>query len=132
MITFLPFPDFKQTARVLDSRRLGKQRVEAYQLINGGWPNHPAAKMWRGYRPALMLYALDIIAEWKRRGYQDSLEEKILNIECTEEIIMPPWLGIEQLHQSHRSNLIRKFPEYYRNKLHWDDPSDLPYYWPVK
>jgi hypothetical protein len=31
--TFLPFPDFDRTARVLDDRRLGKQRVEALQVL---------------------------------------------------------------------------------------------------
>ena len=31
--TFLPFSDFKKCAQVLDKKRLGKQRVEAMQLI---------------------------------------------------------------------------------------------------
>jgi len=53
MQTFLPYADFKRSAQVLDYRRLGKQRVETWQLIraiNGetrGWRNHPAAVMWR-------------------------------------------------------------------------------------
>jgi hypothetical protein len=29
--TFLPFPSFEASARCLDNKRLGKQRVEAYQ-----------------------------------------------------------------------------------------------------
>jgi Pyrimidine dimer DNA glycosylase len=33
MQTFLPYPDFVACARVLDSRRLGKQRVEALQIL---------------------------------------------------------------------------------------------------
>ena len=35
MQTFLPHPDFAATARVLDKRRLGKQRVEAIQVLRG-------------------------------------------------------------------------------------------------
>ncbi|HET9348893.1 MAG TPA: pyrimidine dimer DNA glycosylase/endonuclease V, partial [Arthrobacter sp.] len=31
MQTFLPFPDFQQSAAALDRARLGKQRVEALQ-----------------------------------------------------------------------------------------------------
>ena len=31
--TFLPYPDFTQTARVLDWRRLGKQRAEALTIL---------------------------------------------------------------------------------------------------
>jgi len=33
MQTFLPFPDFQQSAAVLDRARLGKQRVEALQTL---------------------------------------------------------------------------------------------------
>lgn len=32
MQTFLPYPDFRQSAKVLDRARLGKQRVECLQL----------------------------------------------------------------------------------------------------
>lgn len=32
MQTFLPYPDFKKSAQCLDYRRLGKQRVEAWQI----------------------------------------------------------------------------------------------------
>ena len=35
MQTFLPYPDFIASARVLDSKRLGKQRVEALQVLRG-------------------------------------------------------------------------------------------------
>ena len=34
MQTFLPYPDFTQSAKTLDYRRLGKQRVEAWQILN--------------------------------------------------------------------------------------------------
>ena len=62
MQTFLPDPDFERTARILDDRRLGKQRVEVLQILNamhrtsGGWVNHPATRMWRGFEPALVAY----------------------------------------------------------------------------
>ena len=64
MQTFLPHSNFRKTARYLDYRRLGKQRVEAYQILNvltgkskgNGWKNHPAVKMWKGYENALKLY----------------------------------------------------------------------------
>ena len=61
MQTFLPYPDFKKSLQALDYRRLGKQRVEAYQIIRvikygDGWQHHPAAKMWRGHINALKLY----------------------------------------------------------------------------
>jgi hypothetical protein len=44
---------------------------------------------------------------------------------------LPPWLGDEDLHLSHRSALVRKDPEHYRP--HFPDvPDDLPYVWPVR
>ena len=83
MQTFLPVSDFAASARILDDARLGKQRVEAYQIIRTldgvtkGWRNHPAVRMWRGYEPALIEYSLVICAEWDRRGYADTVREKM-------------------------------------------------------
>ena len=50
MQTFLPYADFVKTAKCLDYRRLGKQRIEAFQILNilegkttkAGWKHHPA------------------------------------------------------------------------------------------
>lgn len=33
MQTFLPTPDFLETAKILDNKRLNKQIVEAYQIF---------------------------------------------------------------------------------------------------
>ena len=33
MQTFLPYPDFQLSAECLDYKRLGKQRLEAFQLL---------------------------------------------------------------------------------------------------
>jgi hypothetical protein len=132
MQTFLPYPDFEKSMRVLDYRRLGKQRIEARQLLRalqgeGGWVNHPATRMWRGYEPALMLYHDAAIKEWIRRGYQNSME---LLKPKKAKLVMPPWLGDRKFHCSHQSNLVRKFPEHYR-KYFPKVPDDLPYLWPV-
>ena len=54
MQTFLPYPDLRDSVACLDSKRLGKQRVECLQILNvlegrrTGWQNHPAVKMWAG------------------------------------------------------------------------------------
>jgi Pyrimidine dimer DNA glycosylase len=34
MQTFLPYSDITESLRVLDDKRLGKQRVETFQIIN--------------------------------------------------------------------------------------------------
>ncbi|WP_370947972.1 MSMEG_6728 family protein [Amycolatopsis sp. cg5] len=74
MQTFLPYPGFRETAAVLDQRRLGKQRVEAIQVLRAltvpgyGWRHHPAAAMWAGYEEALVRYGLDICEIWCATG----------------------------------------------------------------
>jgi hypothetical protein len=132
MQTFLPYPDFRESAAVLDYRRLGKQRLEAFQLLNvlngerGGWRNHPAAKMWRGYPDALGLYMNAVIEEWVRRGYRNSMGL----YEVHEPVGLPPWLGDPAFHASHRSNLLRKDPDFYA-QFGWSEPPTLPYVWPT-
>lgn len=42
----------------------------------------------------------------------------------------PSFIGDEEFHRSHQSNLIRKLPEFYR-PLFPGVPDDLPYIWPV-
>ena len=39
MQTFLPYDNFEESASVLDWKRLGKQRVEAMQIVNAGYNN---------------------------------------------------------------------------------------------
>jgi hypothetical protein len=43
---------------------------------------------------------------------------------------LPPWLGDEAFHLSHRSALVRKDPNTYA-PLFPDAPNDLPYVWPA-
>ena len=140
MQTFLPFSDFKKSAKVLDMKRLGKQRVETYQLMKAllipeyGWKNHPAAKMWKGHEYALLQYQKAIIAEWTSRGYRDTCMQKTEDIffmySSTTTTEMPDWLGSDDVHSSHRSNLLKKKPEWY-SQFEWHESPDLPYVWPV-
>lgn len=146
MQTFLPYDSFYYSARVLDNQRLGKQRVETLQLLNAlaglskGWTNHPAARMWRGYEHALAQYGLVMCREWITRGFKDTCFGKIKTVSeqhfgpcdfhTLDDIVWPSWLGDQEFHLSHKSNLIRKDPERYGWR--WADvPDDLPYVWPV-
>lgn len=150
MQTFLPYPDFIGSARVLDQKRLGKQRVEAIQVLRAltrpryGWRNHPAVTMWAGYEEALVRYGLDVCAVWCGPGRADTCANT-LTIDLAEACgihqvrtqlqlavagELPPWLGREDLHLSHRSALLRKDPDYYR-PIFGDVTPDLPYVWPA-
>lgn len=139
MQTFLPFKSFSASAAYLDRQRLGKQRVEVYQILRAltgvtkGWTNHPATKMWRGHINALVRYGEAICNEWIMRGYKDTMLDKIRSFKNDETGRPPAWLGDERLHSSHRANLARKDPDQYGLNGHagWSDDPDMPYYWPV-
>lgn len=140
MQTFLAYPDFEESAFVLDTKRLGKQRVETLQIMSAlltgkGWINHPATKMWAGFEYSLLQYQEAVCDEWTRQGgYKDTCLEKTRKLyheyKGDDRGYDPWWLGDESLHLSHQSNLIRKDPKYY-SLLFVGVPVDLPYYWPV-
>lgn len=46
-----------------------------------------------------------------------------------QQVIMPPWLGNDDFHRSHQSNLIRKDTDFYQHKFP-NVNGDLPYIWP--
>ncbi len=137
MQTFLPFADFRASARVLDMKRLGKQRVEGVQILatidrmktgqaRGGWSNHPAIKMWMGAEVALQAYVNAVIEEWVSRGYRNTM----MVYDLPDTYPNPSWLGDETFHDAHKSLLLRKDPAYY-SQFGWQVPHDLPPIWPV-
>ncbi|MEU2350338.1 MSMEG_6728 family protein [Modestobacter sp. NPDC049651] len=145
MQTFLPVADFTETARLLDNPRLGKQRVECLQVLRAlelpdyGWANHPVVAMWRGYTAGLVVYSLAMVRVWRERGFADTTETlisefapdaaRMTQAEAAAAGLLPSWVGDEELHLSHRSNLLAKDPGFYR-PLFPGDPDDLPYKWP--
>jgi len=113
MQTFLPYPSFSRTARVLDNKRLGKQRLEASQILDlvegradNTWKHHPAVRMWQGYGNALRLYYNIVVCEWVDRGFENNM----VCVEIHDRLVLPPWLSDERLSLSHRGNLLRKDP----------------------
>lgn len=129
MQTFLPVPDIYESARLLDYRRLGKQRVEAMQLINtiqhgGGWENHPACRMWRFHITGLMAYHDACVTEWVRRGYQNNM-----TLYGRRTYSLPPWFGDPVFHASHRAALLAKAPSWY-GQFGWPENPDINYVWP--
>ena len=135
MQTFLPYKNFTSTAECLDYKRLGKQRVEALQIHNivsgkrttGGWMNHPAVMMWKGYPDALAIYHNVMIQEWVRRGYKNNMpyiHHKLLGT-----VELPDWLGDIRLHSSHKANLLRKDYDFY-SQYQWNEDPTMEYFWP--
>ena len=144
MQTFLPYADFAASARVLDNKRLGKQRVEAIQIMrvllgistSSGWRSHPAVTMWQGREAALWEYTRAVCDEWMDRGFANTKCEEHLNTLAAVlgrdddwSYAYPEWFGNERFHESHRANLVRKLPEHYGQFWPDVDPA-LPYVWP--
>jgi hypothetical protein len=150
MQTFLPYADFEASARALDSKRLGKQRVEVIQIVRAlttpgyGWQHHPAVLMWKGHEEALGRYGLACCDVWLELGFGDTCAATIstdlrkagvndvrTQLELAIAGALPDWLGDEEFHRSHRSSLIRKDPDFYAARFR-GVPDDLPYVWPVR
>ena len=137
MNTFLPYKSFVKSAQCLDYKRLGKQRVEAWQIYlaltkkNYGWKNHPIVKMWKGYELVLLYYGFFMSNEWHLRGYKDIMAQRFcdeLSKVGNKYMYMPNWLGNKKFHASMRSNLLRKDKKHY-SKFGWKEKNNLPYYW---
>lgn len=130
MQTFVPSDiSFRECARILDYRRLGKQRVEAFQILNAlktgmAWANHPATKMWRGYEAALRQYMGAMIDEWIDRGYNNTM----IRPRVSSTFKQPHWWG-GPIHSTHRAALLHKDPEHY-GQFNWTEEPVLDYHWP--
>ena len=109
-----------------------------------GWANHPAVLRWKGYEEALGRYGFTCCAVRTELGFSDTCKltiatdlrtAGIASVRTQDELAaggaLPPWLGDEDVHRSHRSALVRKDPDHYRDRIP-DVPDDLPYVWPVR
>ena len=153
MQTFLPSSNFLTSAQMLDSKRLNKQILEGYQILNvlsgqspsGAWRNHPAVKMWKGHELSLHLYVKAMIHEAKLRGIKtDKNEENIRSlftkIGDSWGAGLPNWFFDEhklmRVTTTHKVNLFRKDPMYYAHfQIAESSPYNAPccdrckYYW---
>jgi hypothetical protein len=117
-----------------------------------GWVNHPAVRMWRGYETALCVYILEMVREWKRRGYKSTLEKKLkdtmkhaglafsMDTWITDESLTPEWMRdletVKLVTRTHRIALLNKNYEHYSD-FEWPEdagvqPTSYEYYWPVE
>ena len=155
MQTFLPSRTFNISAEMLDSKRLNKQILEGYQILNvlsnddphAGWRNHPAVKMWRGSEHFLYSYVLAMVAEADKRGIKtDKNMENLTNLRNKMKKVWgtnsPDWYHDEiimrKITTTHRANLFVKDSEFYEafeyaveNKDNQPCCDKCKYYWPT-
>lgn len=124
--TFIPYSSFRKCAKVLDNKRLGKQRVEAKQIINVikkikkdpnaksangktlAWSRHPVVLMWKDHVPALKLYYNCIVDEWISRGYLNTMKKFRVT-----KFTIPWFMHNKQVIESFRAALLRKNHAHY-------------------
>ena len=123
MQTFLVSYNLKENFSFLDDKRLFKQLLEAYQILNtlinnGGWQTHPAVKQWRNYEKALYEYIYHCWLECQNR--QIATESKLFNksseifayfvANSKKEVVLefPIWWGREDIISSHKNRLYCK------------------------
>lgn len=132
MQTFLPYSDITESMRVLDNKRLGKQRVETYQIISAitgrlkldgtpykGWINHPCSVMWRNHVPLLKMYLNASIDEWVSRGFKNTMDREDID----DSVTYPEWWGDKKFWNKFK---ISYFSEVYSTTVvtfhSWDFP----------
>ncbi len=149
MQVFVPFADFTQSVQVLDRSRLQKQVLECHQILGAilGWPtqggkirtgylHHAAVVGWRYHPRALAQYALCAVAEMEARGYRRSCyHDDFCQVLGTGSPELPPWIGDEAVHSSHRARLLQKDFDYY-SQFDWpetlaEDLTTRQYQWPI-
>ncbi len=127
---FRPYTDWERSAACLDDLRLGKQRVEAKQILyvflrklgivrdgKRGWLTHPIVLLYfnngKPYIDDVVGFFQACVKEWKKRGKQnficlDDIQQFIRQIEKT------PGTPITRLHEiEYRRILLIKNPNHY-------------------
>lgn len=145
---------------MLDNQRLNKQALEGWQIMMTlleldpagnhrqpkGWVNHPAVKMWRGHESGLLNYIVEMVIEWKRRGYKSTIADKAMatydraiDLGLVWEngtTDLPDWMYepiYDALASSHRVALLTKKYEWY-SQFDWEEdngvaPTQYDYIW---
>lgn len=158
MQTFLPYPNFNDSAKVMDHYNAGKysrcfkQVVEAKQILcnlhasglpeswvesndwkNQPWVNHVAVKMWENNPMALKEYYNTFLSISKNthKVNTDMVELEVYE-GCNYPNGYPWWLGNENLHRAMRARLIEKDRDFYLPKFPDDEGFNGGLYlWPT-
>lgn len=134
MQTFLPHASYYDTFKCLDRQRLGKQRVEATQILrsitikkykrNMGW----VQRLWEGHTKALKIYITMCIEEWVLRGYVNNMET--FHYPANSLVTMPWWWNLKEFHSTHRQTLLAKYYTHYK-QFGWSEKPKYEYWWPI-
>lgn len=149
MQVLLPYPNLRLSAHVLHRDELSRQHGEALEIIMRlGGRGRPGGRrwfapviLWEGREPALLRYIDAIWREMRLRempfdtpspASPEGVEYWELNKDwLTAKVVMPDWLGMEQMHASHRAVLRARRPAWY-GQFGWLEPPARAAWWPAQ
>ena len=139
-----PFaPDRPGVAKAI-AATLGNATGVSVVWLTDGIDHDDTARDFAERLKALASSGLAVVEAWLALGFDDTCAPSMRHdlsaagvdrVRTQAELAavgaLPPWLGDESLHRSHRSALLRKDPGWYGPRFP-DVPDDLPYVWPVR
>ncbi len=142
MQVFRPYIDHRRSAGFLDNLRLGKQRIEAKQVIlailrklgalkdgRRGWLNHPVVLMYfnngHPYLEDLTRYFYAVVDEWVRRGFVNNVSMGNIELLLSNVDHEDGTPVTEVMAREYRRVLLLKDPCYYVDKLSEDELLEL-------
>lgn len=149
MQVLLPFPNLRLSAHVLHGDDLARQQAHSTEILmrlagrgrSGGRRWFAPITLWAGCEPALLRYAEAVWLERMDRSMPvddpspaspDGVSVYGLAEDwLTDSVVMPDWLGIEQLHASHRAVLLARRPRWYQ-QFQWSERPGRVAWWPAQ
>ncbi len=149
MLVLLPFPNMRLSAHVLHRDDLSRQQSHVLEILMrlGGRGRRAGRRwfapvlMWESCEPALLRYADGVWQERRDRGMplegpSPASPEGASVYDFPEDwrsrpAVMPDWVGIEQLHASHRAALLARRPAWY-GQFGWSEPPVRSLWWPAQ
>lgn len=117
--------------------RLSREDKEKHFTSKGvrmpTWINHVATLMWEDHLETLCLYMNVTIDTWcsrKNKNGQPTKNTMVKNNINVQLLSLPPFIGNNEFHATHRANLIRKDINFYGTK--WHDIPCTGYLWIIK
>lgn len=114
MNVYLPYPDFRRSAKCLSNAHLHEQRLAVRGLIYDIVIHHRQNE-WSGHMTQLLEVYAATLAEWSRRGV---LVADVVPVMLDHGDRPPAWLGDRRFHDSQREALLRLDPAHYE-RMKW-------------
>jgi hypothetical protein len=115
MSFYLPYPDFRRSAKCLTDAHLDEQRLTVRGLIRDIVIHHRESE-WSGHVTQLLEVYEAALCEWSRRGLVGVAD--VVPWMLDHDDPMPSWIGDQTYHGQHRMALLRLNPEHY-GRMKW-------------